>query len=132
MARRGSNRPATPGNERDGAEMLGDVVVQFEGHASALGFLRVDHAFVKARSSPRSAGLGQVGYNHSEDRAGGNIAWQRADRDLHGQLRTVAGFEHHCIFEPDWSALQSDRRFPVFDGEKTPKEMQSPVPQAGL
>ena len=31
-------------SREDGAEMLGDVVVQFEGHAPALGFLHLHHA----------------------------------------------------------------------------------------
>jgi len=80
--------------KEDATEQLGNVVVQFEGHPPALGFLHLHDA---VRQGPQQffgpPGLRQVRHHQAEACAVETLLGQGTDGNLHRYRRTVAGIQ---------------------------------------
>ena len=111
--------------DEDGAEQLGDVVVQFEGHAPALGFLHLHHA---VRQGPQhflvAPGLRHVRHHHADDRVVRNLRWPAARMEIcAGMCEPSPAWSSTWILEPDLAGPFHERseRGPVCGGEKAAK-----------
>ena len=90
--------------------MLGDVVVQFEGHEPALGFLGLHHA---VRQGPQhflvAPGLRHVGHHDAEGGALGPIPGQRTNREVRRHLRTAAAVQERLDFRAGFGRSFQER-----------------------
>ncbi len=107
--------------KEDGAEQLGDVVVQFEGHAPALGLLHLQHAVGQGPQQLLVApGLRHVRHDHADRHAFKADLGDFLDRDLHRQARAVGGDELHLQLGAGLGDVLHERpeRGTVLEGNK--------------
>jgi len=115
--------PALAANE-DRAEKLGNVVVQFEGHAPRSASCACTRRWDNARSNCSLRRGSVMSVTPCRSSRARTVLCQRTNGDLRRNVRTVAALSSTWILEPDLGPCQEPlERCPVIGGEKSRKEL---------